>query len=96
MFIVSLNYICPLEKVEAYINEHVCFLKQAYENGHFIASGRKEPRTGGVILSKIKTKQDLLSILRKDPFYKHDIATFDIIEFVPTMVASGYEVLKNE
>lgn len=96
MFIISLTYKCPLEEVDKYLDAHITYLNQAYDNGHFIASGRKVPRTGGVILSKVKTKKELETILEKDPFYKNKIAEYEIIEFIPTMVANGFEILKGD
>jgi uncharacterized protein YciI len=47
MYIVSLNYTVPLEKIDSLLEEHVQFLHAKYEAGIFIASGRKVPRTGG-------------------------------------------------
>ncbi|MCP3940017.1 MAG: hypothetical protein GY710_00850 [Desulfobacteraceae bacterium] len=91
MFIISLNYKCQLEEVDKYLDAHVTYLKQEYANGNFIASGKKIPRTGGIILSNVKTKDDLETILAKDPFYKADIAQYDITEFIPSMVAKGFE-----
>ncbi len=96
MFIVSLNYKCRLEEVDMHLDAHVAFLKQEYANGKFIASGRKNPRTGGVILSNVKTKDDLEAILARDPFFQAGIAEYDIAEFLPSMVAEGYEVLKEQ
>ncbi|MGL1932473.1 MAG: YciI family protein [Desulfotalea sp.] len=96
MFIISLEYIKQLEEVEDFLEAHVKYLKEQYVLGHFIASGRKVPRTGGVILSNIKTREKLEVVLAKDPFYQHGIATYDINEFIPSMVAEGYEMLKGE
>lgn len=93
MFIISLNYKCPLEEVDRHLEAHVAYLKQEYSNGNFIASGRKVPRTGGIILSNVKTKSDLEAILEKDPFYQAGIAEYDITEFIPSMVAEGFEKL---
>jgi uncharacterized protein YciI len=93
MFIISLNYKVKLEEVDEHLDAHVAYLKQEYENGNFIASGRKIPRTGGVILSNIKTRSDLEIILAKDPFYQSGIAEYDITEFVSSMVAKGFENL---
>lgn len=47
MFIVSLTYKRPLSEVDQHLEAHVAYLKQQYGDGHFIASGRKVPRTGG-------------------------------------------------
>ncbi len=96
MFIISLNYKCPLEEVDKHLDAHVAYLKQEYANGNFIASGRKVPRTGGVILSNVKTRNALEAILAKDPFNQADIAEYDITEFIPSMVAEGFEKLKEQ
>ena len=50
MFIVSLNYKKEISEVEKYLKEHVDFLDKYYLLGKFICSGRKNPRTGGIIL----------------------------------------------
>ena len=96
MFIVSLTYKCPLEEVDSHLDAHVAYLKQEYTNGSFIASGRKVPRTGGIILSDVKTREELESILAKDPFHQAGLANYDITEFMPSMVAEGFENLKDQ
>jgi len=95
MFIVSLTYKSDLEEVDKHLEAHVAYLKQEYANGNFIASGRKIPRTGGIILSCVKNKDELELILSKDPFNKAGIAEYDITEFVPSMVAEGFEILQK-
>lgn len=95
MFIVSLNYKCVLKEVDKYLDAHVAFLKQEYSNGNFIASGRKIPRTGGIIISAVKNRAELEMILEKDPFNRAGIAEYEITEFVPSMVAEGYEILQK-
>ena len=59
MFIISLTYQVPLDKVDAFIPEHVDYLNEQYAKGHFILSGRKEPRTGGVIITTISDRNKL-------------------------------------
>ncbi|MDA8164364.1 MAG: YciI family protein [Desulfobacteraceae bacterium] len=94
MFIVSLNYTCGLEKVDQHLDAHIAYLKQEYANGSFIASGRKVPRTGGIILSCLKDRKELASILARDPFSEAGIAEYEITEFVPSMIAKGFEILQ--
>lgn len=95
MFIVSLNYIKELEEVDKYLDAHIAYLKGEYVSGNFIASGRKIPRTGGVILSRVKTKRELEEIIERDPFFQSGIAEYDITEFTPSMVADEYLILKE-
>ena len=85
MFIISLTYKVPLEKVEAELNNHVQYLKEQYALGNFQASGRKVPRTGGIILSQMKDKSQLEEVLAMDPFHKNDLADYSITEFIPSM-----------
>ncbi len=96
MFIVSLTYTRPLEEVDNHLDAHVAYLKEEYTRKHFIASGRKVPRTGGIILSKVGTRNELEAILAKDPFHTAGIAQYEIIEFIPGMVAEGFENLKEQ
>lgn len=96
MFIVSLNYKCDLGEIDKHLEAHVDYLKQEYAKRNFIASGRKIPRTGGVILSCVKKKDELELILAKDPFSRAGIAEYEITEFFPSMVAEGYEILQKE
>lgn len=96
MFIVSLTYKRPLEEVDRHLDAHRAYLKQEYAKGKFIASGRKVPRTGGVILCNIKTRDELEASLARDPFHIADIAEYNITEFIPSMVAEGFEKLKEQ
>jgi uncharacterized protein YciI len=85
MFIVSLTYRVPLERIDAAIEEHVAFLARHYEAGHFLASGRKVPRTGGVILADGLDRDALDRVLAEDPFHREGLADYEVIEFSPTM-----------
>jgi uncharacterized protein YciI len=95
MFIVNLSYIKPLDAVDKHLSEHVEFLKQQYSKGIFIVSGRKIPRTGGVILARGKSRKELLKILEEDPFLKAGIADYEITQFTPNLFAEGLEVLSD-
>ncbi len=94
MFVILLNYKKPLSIVDRFVGEHREFLEQHYISGHFLLSGRKEPRTGGVILAKAETKSEIESIVRSDPFYREQIAEYEIVEFVPSMAVSYLSDLK--
>jgi len=81
MFIVDLHYIVPLETLDTHMAEHVKFLRKYYEQNVFVASGRKVPRTGGIILALTDSREALDKILAEDPFWIHGLAEFRITEF---------------
>lgn len=82
MYIIDLNYIVPLEQLDAHMDEHVKFLRRYYKLNKFIASGRKVPRTGGIILALADSKEEVKNIIKEDPFYIHKLAEFNITEFL--------------
>ena len=88
MFIVSLHYIKPLAEVDALIGEHKAFLEQHYASGNFLLSGRKEPRTGGVIVARAASREELAQILSQDPFQRAGVTQYEVTEFLPSMAAS--------
>jgi uncharacterized protein YciI len=96
MFIVELTYIVDLEEVDKILPEHIEYLKKQYEKGNFIASGRKIPRTGGIILSKLDNIEKLNKVLAQDPFKINNLATYKIVEFIPSMVSDKFVNLKEE
>lgn len=82
MFIIDLKYIVQLEQLDALMTDHVKFLQKYYKANVFIASGRKVPRTGGIILAVAKTKEEIEAIMREDPFCIHKLAEFTVTEFL--------------
>lgn len=96
MFIALLTYIKPLEEVERYLFDHAAFLDRYYESGHLICSGRKVPRTGGVIVGRADSREEMENILREDPFSSHGVAFYEIIEFNPTKWSVSPEPFKEK
>jgi uncharacterized protein YciI len=84
MFIVLVKYIKPLEEVDRFLNEHSAFLDKYYRINKIVFSGRRNPRTGGVILINATDDKEVWDLIKDDPFYKHDIAEYEVIEFFPT------------
>jgi len=87
MYIVSLTYKASLEAIDKELNNHIDYLKKQYAAGNFLASGRKIPRNGGVILAKAQSREELDEILKQDPFNQNNLADYEVIEFVPSMTS---------
>ena len=84
MFIVSLTYISEMPEINKYLEAHIEYLDKYYEVGIFLASGRKVPRNGGVILAQAENLDELEVILNYDSFKIHNLANYEITEFVPS------------
>ncbi|ACT08164.1 MULTISPECIES: YciI family protein [Dickeya] len=93
MYIISLTYHAPLDEVENLLEKHVTWLKRGYEQGMFVASGRKNPRTGGVILAKSVVREELEAFLEQDPFQA--VANYEVINFQPSMTIDAFSALSR-
>lgn len=81
MFVVELKYTAPLAKIDAHMAAHVKFLNKYYASGHFLISGRKIPRDGGIIICVGDSRDEIETIVKEDPFHTHGLAEFRVVEF---------------
>jgi uncharacterized protein YciI len=81
MFVVELIYKADLKEIDARMRSHMAYVKKHYAEGRFLISGRKIPRDGGIILALASDRTEIETIMREDPFVKHGLAEFRVIEF---------------
>jgi uncharacterized protein YciI len=94
MLVLSLTYVKPNEEADRYMEPHMAWLKEGYARGWFLASGRKVPRTGGMILAAGE-RSEIEAYVAADPFTVHGIAEYEITEVALTTVAEGLERLRS-
>jgi uncharacterized protein YciI len=94
MFVVSLKYVCEMSEIERCLQAHIEYLDENYAKGVFLASGRKEPRTGGVILAQAESRAELDKVLAQDPFNINKLAEYEVIEFIPTKTSETLSFLR--
>ena len=66
---------------------------KGYADGLFLASGRRIPRTGGVILAKCDSRETLQARLSQDPFQQLGLARTEIIPFEASMASPALQSL---
>ena len=62
-----------LSEVDRFADAHNQFLTRGYEARHFLLSGRKEPRTGGVIIA-CGDRNEIEMLIGSDPFRQNGVA----------------------
>lgn len=92
MLILSVTYTQPIEAVERHAATHMDWVKQGYERGYFLASGRKVPRVGGVILAR-GDRAIIEEFLQQDPFVLHDVGRYEITDVAFTRAEAGLDAL---
>jgi len=92
LFLINLTYIAPLEEVDRFIDAHCDMLDDLYRKKAIVFSGRKNPRTGGVMLLNVATRAAAEELIHADPFYQAKVAQYDIIDFTPTQYDPAFAV----
>ncbi|MGW9436240.1 YciI family protein [Streptomyces sp. NPDC055607] len=96
MFVLELTYTAPVERVDALLDAHVEWLDAQYAAGVFLASGRKNPRDGGVILAAGVDRAEIERIAAADPFSTGGVCAYRITEFYATKTAEGIAAYREE
>ncbi|MET9296083.1 YciI family protein [Streptomyces sp. NPDC003077] len=96
MFILELTYTAPLERVDAALPDHVEWLRRQYAAGNILASGRKNPRDGGIIIATFEDRAAAERCVAEDPFTLAGVCEYRITEFVATMTAPALEGYREQ
>ncbi len=91
MYVVFLNNIRPVEEVETLLAGHIDWLNRYFDADIFIAAGRKDPRTGGMLLVRDIERERLEAILAEDPFVA--VAQYEVTKVNVTRAAEAFSGL---
>ena len=94
MFILALTYVKPNEEADKHMEPHMAWVREGYAKGWFLASGRKVPRTGGVVLA-VGQRAEIEAYVAEDPFTVHGIAEYEITEVAITTTTQGLDILQS-
>lgn len=94
MFILSLTYVKPTEEADRLMQPHMDWVNEGYDRGMFLASGRKNPRTGGLILARGE-RAEVEAYVAADPFTIESVALYEVTEVAVTRTAAGLDALKE-
>ncbi len=96
MYIIELTYKVPVTEIDNNMAAHIKYLDKYYHSGHFLASGRKEPRDGGIIFATAENTQEINEIVAEDPFSILGLADYRIIHFKATKKVKAFGALEND
>ncbi|MBU2325753.1 MAG: GTP cyclohydrolase [Alphaproteobacteria bacterium] len=94
MFILSLTYVKPTDEADRFMAPHMDWVDAGYDSGMFLASGRKVPRTGGMILAQ-GDRAEIEAYVAADPFAAEGVAVYEVTEVAVTRTAPGLDGLKG-
>ena len=87
MYLIVLDFTRPLDEVDRVASEHKAWLEGLRVAGTLLLSGRRNPRTGGVIVATAGSREAIDRLVEADPFHIAGVARHTVIEFRPSMAA---------
>jgi uncharacterized protein YciI len=85
LYVIILRYCAPLDELDRHLDAHRAYLRRHYAAGHFLLSGRQEPRVGGIILARAESRAEIERWTTEDPFHQAGVAKYDIFAWMPNM-----------
>jgi uncharacterized protein YciI len=82
-FLLLIEYKTDIENILRVTEEHRNHLKKGYEKGLFLISGPRIPRTGGIVIARSNSREELEAFFSEDPYYINAYADYKFIEFDP-------------
>lgn len=82
-FLINITYKVDLTKIDEILPEHRKFLQEGYDKGLLLYSGPRNPRTGGIVLARAESTEQIKALFDKDPYKITNTADYEFVEFNP-------------
>jgi uncharacterized protein YciI len=82
---VALKYRFPLERILQTVDRHRAYLRELHGKGKLVASGPFEPRTGGGLLIRAESEEELQALLANDPFQQEQLVETTVYRWAPNI-----------
>lgn len=92
MIVILLNYVVPVETIDAHRAEHLDWLRDGMASGRMLFAGRQVPLSGGMIAAR-GSRAEVEAWAKTDPFAIHGLAEYRFIEVEPSVIAPGLEAI---
>ncbi|MDA8440121.1 MAG: YciI family protein [Propionibacterium sp.] len=84
LFIIDFTYTASLERIDEMLDEQRAWFDDGYAAGVLLASGRKVPRKGTIILAVGQSAAEIDRYFQGSPFVRNGLVEHRITEFVPS------------
>lgn len=93
MFALLATYLKPAEEVDRHLEAHKAWIMRNTEAGRILLTARQVPLTGGLILARGASADEMWEMIREDPFVVAGCSEYEVREYQPVRAAPGVEGL---
>ena len=84
IFVAVSDYQVMLEEIDAHLDEHRVWALEQYAAGRMLASGRRTPPVGGVLIFRAESQSAAEVLVATDPFVGRGFTDYTVYAFTPT------------
>ncbi|GKS88273.1 YciI family protein [Acidovorax sp. SUPP2539] len=89
LYLVTLTYVRPIEEVNVHLDGHRDWLVSHMREGRILVAGPLEDRTGGFVLARCASREELDGLLAADPFVVHRLVDHSAQGFTAALRAQA-------
>jgi len=84
LYVAVSDYHVPLDQIDAHLEEHRSWILAEYVSGRVLASGRRTPPVGGVLIFRADSQEDAETFASMDPFVARGFLSYRVVGFNAT------------
>ena len=84
LYVAVSEYRVALEEIDTHLDEHRSWSFAQYGSGRMLASGRRTPPVGGVLLFRAASQADAEALVATDPFVGRGFVAYTVYAFNAT------------
>ena len=84
LYVAVSEYLVPLEAIDPHLDEHRVWAREQYAAGRMLASGRRTPPVGGVLLFRAESQAEAEALVSTDPFVGRGFTDYTVYGFTAT------------
>lgn len=96
LYLVLLRFAGNSHQAGQWMQDHLNWLDQGFQENIFLLSGSLQPKLGGCILAGQVSRSDLTKRVEEDPFVRQQIVTAEILEITPSRFSEEWMHLMRD
>lgn len=90
MYLLNVKFKVPVDQLEAYVSEHVSWVKSHIATEFFLIAGPRLDKNGGIIIANSCDKDKINEAVSNDPFVKAELAEYELTGFSCAFSVSAF------
>lgn len=92
MHIIILRYTAAPASLAAYSDAHRTYFATMLRNGKYLFGGRLQDGSGGMVITRSATEEEIKHWIWEDPYHQQRLATYKIVMWDPAIRASNADI----